>query len=481
MALIDKLRENAVSGRLPFHMPGHKRSPRYDYLNGLGAALDITEIDGFDNLHNPHGILAEGMALLAAVYGAERSFFLVNGSTGGLLAAVRCTVPFGGEILVARNCHKAVYAAMELVHAVPHYLYPPRDPAFGFCLGVSPSAVEEGLSAHPATKAVLITSPTYDGVVSDVAEIAGICRQRGIPLIVDEAHGAHLGFLDPAVKSAVACGADVVIQSFHKTLPSLTQTAAAHVSGPLVSPDRFAAALSVFETSSPSYLLLASLDGCTRLLSNPVEREAFFSRFRDTLDYFDDSLTYFSKCHIFQHPFSPSAHVPFFDRSKIILAVPGWSGDALSSLLQKRGIEPEMAAAGYVLLMSGADLGKNAMDALLCTMEEAERGRPSGLAPESGDCAMSNASPFPSDLRPAQQMTPAQAGERPWVELSLNEIPDGAVSADYVFAYPPGIPLLVPGETVDSEARTALLSLREEGRHAATLRGGFNGRLAVIR
>ncbi|MBE6598352.1 MAG: aminotransferase class I/II-fold pyridoxal phosphate-dependent enzyme [Ruminococcaceae bacterium] len=467
------LRSVSAKGRVPFHMPGHKRSGRYDYLNGLGAAMDMTEIDGFDNLHDPTGILRDGMELLSRVYGSKRSFFLINGSTGGILAAVRCAVPFGGEVIMARNCHKAVYNAAELVGARPVYIDPPTDDTFGFCLDVSPYDVEKALEDHSAASAVIVTSPTYDGVVSDISAIAKVCHGRGVPLIVDEAHGAHLGFLDERVRGAVSSGADIVIQSFHKTLPSLTQTAVAHIGGDLVDAERYAAELSVFETSSPSYLLMSSLDGCTRLLADDGARDAFFGRWREVLGYGEGVLSSLLGVRLFGGNTVSAERIYGYDRAKWVISADGMTGVELAAVLRRHNIEPEMAAAGYVLLMPGADTEKGDIDLLCTALRDGACGARGGPLAEDGK------------IRPVtarkQAMTPHEARLREKETVALSELPTDAVSGDYVFAYPPGIPVVVPGEVITEEIKEALYGILRLDLNPATLRGAFRGHISVVK
>ena len=273
--------ERLAAARCPLHMPGHKR--RVPPAPGLSCyAWDLTEIDGADDLHDAHGMLAAAMARTAALYGARRCWYLVGGSTAGLLAGIRALAPFGSAVLAARNCHKAVYHALELGHLTAHYLTPPVLPGFGVYGSVPPAAAAAALDAHPDVRCVILTSPTYEGVCSDVAAIVKICHARGVPLLVDEAHGAH--YLPLAAPygwrgGAVAAGADLVVQSAHKTLPSLTQTAWLHLNGDLADPAEVERQLDVFETSSPSYPLLASLDGCTEwLLQNGAAAFAAWRR-----------------------------------------------------------------------------------------------------------------------------------------------------------------------------------------------------------
>ncbi len=474
ISLCAKLKEYAENGRIPFHMPGHKRSSGYDYLNGLGAQTDITEIDGFDNLHDASGILLEGMTLLSELVGSRRSFYLINGSTGGILAAVRCAVPFGGEVIMARNCHKAVYNAVELVGAHPWYLNPCMDETSEFCLDIDPREVEESLAAHPNASAVIITSPTYDGVVSDISAIAELCHRCGVPLIVDEAHGAHLGWLDGDVKSAVTQGADIVIQSFHKTLPSLTQTAVAHICGELISPDRYAEELSVFETSSPSYLLMASLDGCVRLLADPRQRSAFFRRWRDIIDYAERRLSRVSGIRVFLGNYLPSRSIPGYDRSKFAISADGMNGPELAEILRRHNIEPEMVSAGYVLLMTGADTEREHIDALIDALtdakEEAEKGeKTESVIPKAFEC------------RRITAMTPHEARRCEKAVMPLSSVPCDAISGDYVFAYPPGIPIVVPGEVITEEVKAELSEVLRLNLNPSTLHGAFRGDISVVK
>ena len=218
--LITRLKTYAQSDMLPLHMPGHKRQamkePAGIFPNPF--SVDITEIKGFDNLHYPEGILKRSMEWAAGVYGAERTYYLVNGSSGGILSAISAAVNPGGRILMSRNCHKSAYHGAILRGIHTEYIYPQILPDLGIQGGILTGDVERMLERHPDTEAVLITSPTYDGIVSDICEIAKVAHHHGIPLIVDEAHGAHFSFGGQVFpKSAISCGADVVIQSLHKT------------------------------------------------------------------------------------------------------------------------------------------------------------------------------------------------------------------------------------------------------------------------
>ena len=269
--LYKELENYGNSDFYPFHMPGHKRN-KACVEGDFPIERDITEIDGFDDLHHSEGILLEAQNALSRLYGTKRSFFSVNGSTAGLLAAISASVKKGGRILTARNCHKAVYHAIYLRDLVPTYIYPQSDSDLGINGAISVSRVERYLEENPKIEAVLITSPTYDGVVSDVRQIAEAAHKHGIPLIVDEAHGAHFRFSDYFPVSATDLGADVVIQSFHKTLPAMTQTAVLHLCSERVSEKLIRRFLGIYETSSPSYILMSSLDACVAKLEKEIGR-----------------------------------------------------------------------------------------------------------------------------------------------------------------------------------------------------------------
>lgn len=270
--LIQRLKKYQKSEMYPFHMPGHKRANGMDVHFPDPFSVDITEIDGFDNLHHPEGILKDSMEWAASLYGSDHTWYLVNGSTCGLLSAISAAVSHGGKILVSRNCHKAVYHGIYLNHLETVYVYPQQVPGLGIQGGILPEDVEKALKSEPDIQAVLIVSPTYDGIVSDVEAIAKIVHKAGLPLIVDEAHGAHFAYGDAFPKSALELGADAVIQSVHKTLPSLTQTALLHVKnnrsdgGCYIDVKKIERYLQIYQSSSPSYVLMASIENSIFLM-----------------------------------------------------------------------------------------------------------------------------------------------------------------------------------------------------------------------
>ena len=459
MALQRYGREDAI----PMHMPGHKRNEALaPYLKALGAGLDITEIDGFDDLHGAEGILRRGMERAAQLWGAKRSFYLVNGSTCGILAAIHAVLGQGGSAIVARNCHKSVYHGLELCGITPHFLLPPVESRFGICGSIAPAEVERALQTHPDVRLVIVTSPTYEGVVSDIRAIADVAHRHHAVLLVDEAHGAHLGMGNfPA--GAVACGADVVIQSAHKTLPSLTQTALLHLQGELVDPERVAHSLEIFETSSPSYLLMASLDSCVALLLE--QGQHLLQEWNASLQAFGQEVRSLQHLRILGYTAAPDSSVYALDPSKIVISTAGTSvtgPELMGSLRKEANIELEMAASDYVIAMTGKGDTADTFHALARALCKADR-----MIQTSPSAAVRPALQLPRRLCSAQE---AVFGAREKCPLDKAA---GRVSAGYVWAYPPGIPLLVPGEEIDAALLSVFKGLQESGVSLRGLSGGL--------
>ena len=461
-SILQKQCEQLAAERYPLHMPGHKR--RQPPAPGLSCyAFDLTEIAGADDLHDADGILAQAMGRTAALYGSARCWYLVGGSTVGLLAGIRAVAPFGSEVIVARGCHKAVYHALELGHLTAHYVTAPVVEAFGVYGSIPPAAVEAALAAHPRARCVILTSPTYEGVQSDVAAMAALCHARGVPLLVDEAHGAHyLPFAEPLGwrGGAVAAGADLVVQSAHKTLPSLTQTAWLHRNGTLVDPAAVDRQLDVFETSSPSYPLLVSLDGCTGWLRE--NGPAAFAAWRARLDRFAAAARRWHNTPVLG--LGPERRDFFaFDDGKILLRI----GAAGAAQLRAAGFEPEMVCGPNVLAMTSPCDDGDALDRLADWLGERDAAAP---PPRAGALL-----PAPGPAR----CTIAEALDRPAATMPLAEAV-GETAAEYVWAYPPGVPLVAPGEQVTDAFVEAAGALTAAGTTLHHSGGGGAGRLAVL-
>ncbi len=474
----------------PYHMPGHKRSGKIEGFSDF-FKIDITEIDGFDNLHQAEGILLEAQKRAAKLYGAEETFFLVNGSTCGILAAVSAVAEKQDMILIARNCHKSVYHAALLQELRVKYLYPGRIEEFDIADAVSPEAVKEELDMFPECRAVVITSPTYEGIIADIREIARVVHERGRILIVDEAHGAHLGLAEEVPENAVNQGADIVIQSLHKTLPSPTQTALLHVNGAVVNRERLRKYLTIYQSSSPSYVFMAGMDACLSYV-----RENAAVRFAALRRYYENFMSRMKKCkHIrvgSPEALCEEAHCfRAWDICKLVISVKGtsMSGQALYDTLRDEfHLQMEMAAGSYVLaimtIMDEEEGWQRLAEALLQVDGRLERAdsedlqeinQETVLQEISQEAVLQEMSPEAEDIRPVAKLTIAEAfasvyGSRSR-ENSENEdckgedlhsqAPErirrvplaqaaGHISGDFVCLYPPGIPLLVPGEIIEN-------------------------------
>ncbi|MCM1212945.1 MAG: aminotransferase class I/II-fold pyridoxal phosphate-dependent enzyme [Lachnospiraceae bacterium] len=465
--LFDKLEEYGRSDIYPCHMPGHKRRP-WGKLPEEMFLRDITEIDGFDNLHQPEGILRELQEQAAALYGAEESFYLVNGSTSGILSAVSAALPEGGYILMARNCHKAAYHAAYLRNLTVSYLYPPLMAEYDIMDGISSQQVEEALEREPAIGAVLIVSPTYEGRISDIRRIAETVHKRNIPLIVDEAHGAHLGFSADLAENSCRAGADLVIHSVHKTLPALTQTALLHVNGNRVDRALLRRFLHIYQSSSPSYLLMASIDNALQYVEKAGAEAfaAFAGNYRKL-------LADLAACkHLRFLPLEREKQ----DIGKLLIStkMTNMSGKGLYDILLKRyHIQLEMAAETYALAMftvNDAEEGYERMRTALLQIDgemdaSEEAAYPEELNPEAGvGC--------PAEICPVGTLHPVPLAcawdmKKRYVELqdSVDQCAGG-----FVELYPPGIPLLVPGERITAQLAEDIRRYLKKGLNVQGLR-----------
>lgn len=471
-SLYTNLMEYSLSNYYPFHMPGHKRNA-LPFPNPW--TMDITEIDGFDNLHHADGILKELQQRAASIFGAKESFCLVNGSTCGLLTAISACIKPGGKLLMSRNCHKSVYHGVYLRNLKPVYVMP-EITEFGIMGSLSPDKVKTLLEEQPDIQAILVVSPTYDGVVSDIAQVADIAHAHNIPLIVDEAHGAHFPFHKDFPKSAISCGADIVVQSLHKTLPSFTQTALLHVCSDRIDTSGIRRFLGIYQSSSPSYLLMASIDQCLQILT--TEGPQLFAAFRKNLQDFYKKCSALQYIQVFQAKKKDTS--AFFDRddSKILISAEkiGLSGEALSDILLKNyQIQLEMSAGYYALALSSLMDTPEGFQRLFDALWQLEQRADIGKEKQTADIV--NSSKF--YRIPRQRMSIAEAMEHPSDTIPLNIAID-KVSQEYLYLYPPGIPLIAPGEVIDKKLLEDICKIKEQGLHLEGLFDMTNTRIKIV-
>lgn len=450
MDLYEHLQAYAEQGKIPMHMPGHKRNASFFMKNPY--EWDVTEVEGTDNLYHPQEILRQEMDRLRLHYGTKDSYPLVNGSTGGILAAIAACCRRGDRVLVARNCHQSVYHAMFLLELTPVYLYPREDRQTGILLDIFPEQVAEALDRE-AVSCVILTSPTYEGILSDIRAIADICHRKDIPLIVDEAHGAHFAWGQKFPETAMQQGADLVIESLHKTLPSLTQTALLHRTTDRISGEVLMRYLTMFQTSSPSYVLMASISQCVSWLE--TQGDGVWSDYDKWLSEFERQAAAWRHLQLWRREGQ--------DRSKLVIGT--WKTTLTGVQLAERlrsgyGIEVEMAAPQYILAMTSVADTKETIQCLSKALAQidATLNAVRYCSEEPGKALFVAPGMSQAVVRMNAYEAFYQAQESVRVEES-----QGRIAAEYVAVYPPGIPFLVPGEEITAEVIEVFHRAREYG------------------
>lgn len=425
----------------PFHMPGHKRNT--DIISMVNPyKIDITEIDDFDNLHNANDVIGVLMKRISIMYESKSSYILVNGSTCGILAAISAVLNSGDEIAIGRNCHKSVYNAVYINKLSCNYIVPKVN-SMGMFNDISLDDIKRSFEEKPDIKAVVITSPTYEGIVSDIEEISEYVHKKGAVLIVDEAHGAHLKFNSYFPNSAVDMGADIVIESIHKTLPAFTQTSLLHICSDRVDVKRVEKFLSIYESSSPSYILMSSVEKCIDIVQKCGKD--LFERYIGRLKKIYGLCENMECISVFK-----PRDVYAFDQGKIniISNIKEYTGkDLYDELLYKYHLQMEMASERYVIAMTSICDTDEGIDRLIFALKEIDsrlKGSYKSVGKREKVSALleSEAYTIPKKVYEAYETDMLKA-----YEASLDESV-GKISGAYVYLYPPGCPLLVPGEII---------------------------------
>lgn len=456
--LYQKLEEYSKKDIVPLHMPGHKRNTKM-----LGTQLpyniDITEIDGFDDLHHADGIIKNIQEKAKRIYNTRKSFILINGTTCGILAGIRSFVKKNDKILVARNCHKSVYHAIELNELKPIYVMPKTNED-GINLGITPKEVRNKIKENPDVKLVVLTSPTYEGIISNIKEIVKICHENKIPVLVDEAHGAHLKFMNKTKElSAVDAGADIVVQSVHKTLPALTQTSLLHINGNMVNEEKLKHELSIFETSSPSYILMASIENCLDFLQ---QNENMFEKYEENLEYFYSKTKEIKKLEILKNKLTDQ----YFDDGKIVIITTktNITGKELSEILRKKyKIELEMSSVNYAIAMTSVCDSKENVERLINALIDIDAKLEIQKMPKYE---------FENILPIISKSIYEAEKEDKFVKIDYRKV-EGRISKEYMWVYPPGIPIITPGEIISKDIINLLEQISEAGLEIRTDNGTF--------
>jgi arginine/lysine/ornithine decarboxylase len=438
--LFNALKEYFSGHPTPFHMPGHKLGKGFptEFLKNI-AALDVTEIAGTDNLHFPSGPIKEAQDLAAKAFGSKNSFFLVNGSTCGIHTIIMTICKPGDKLIVARDCHKSVIGGLMLAGASPVYVRPEFNYDFGIPTVIKVSEIENALRLYPDAIGVLITRPNYYGICSDIRAIAELVHSYGKVLAVDEAHGAHLRFHGSLPESAMEAGADICVQSAHKTLAAFTQGAYLHVGSSRIDLEKLKFYLSLLQTSSPSYIIMASLD---------VAREVMQREGKKRLDQLINSIRVFkSNIDKSDQPITCLSCVEGgkTDITRLVINVRGLGMTGFEidrKLREKYNIQVEMSDfCNIVCITTPADSAQD-LDKLYRALEEiamTRKGEISTRYPERVAIAI-----------PEQKLEPGKAMSSRGVEIPLSDAA-GRVSRCVITPYPPGIPLVCPGEIITME------------------------------
>ena len=448
--LVDALEKFHNKKHISFHVPGHKNGLLSNLPKVMKGSLqyDFTELNGLDDYHHPEEAIKEAENLLSSTYGTQKSFFLVNGTTVGNLAMIYATCQFGEQIIVQRNAHKSVFHAIELVGAEPIFVTPEWDDRTKTASYISLEVMQKAIEQYPLAKAVVLTYPNYYGVTSPhLKGIIDFCHEKNIPVLVDEAHGAHFQVNSGFPKSALDYGADIVVQSAHKTLPALTMGSFLHFHSSLIDVNRVNKYLRMLQSSSPSYLLLASLDDARSYVERYNEMD--FKQFMYRRKLFIQALESIEKIEVVQVD----------DPLKLLIRVGKYSGFQLQRALEAKHLYVELADTYQVLLILPllkveheypfADIRKRIKQAVDELSKEVQIS-----AKEVSRLKQKSI----STLHMGISLLDEKQGE--WIPY-VRSI--GRIAKGMIIPYPPGIPLIIAGEKITVTMLTELEEWIEKG------------------
>ena len=449
----------AASGALAFHTPGHKQGlGAHPLLRALvteeGLRAEVSLAEELDDLHCPAGSIKEAQDKAARLWGADEAIFSVNGTTGAIHAMMMASLAPGDEVIVPRNMHRSVVGGLILTGARPVYVTPETDEALGIAHGITAEAVRQALAEHPSARAVLAIHPTYYGVAGELREIAKAAHERGIPLLVDEAHGAHLKFSDELPPDALSCGADLVAQSTHKLLGAMTQASMLFRKGGRVPAERVRRAASLLATTSPNYLLMASLD--IARLQMEEEGEARVGRAVRLAEELRSAVNNLPGLWCFGKERMGRPGAAALDVTKLTVNVSklGLSGEAAMRFLRAEKIQAELADAWNVLfIVSMADTERET-ERLLEALRSLSR------ACEGKAVSSVLSAEKPPSLPLAMPPREAFFAARENVPLDCAV---GRIAAEEATFYPPGIPAVAPGEQITEDVVGYFREMRRMG------------------
>ena len=469
--LADRLRTSAQSDNVPFHTPGHHKGQGIDPKLKIwwGEAIfraDLPELPELDNLFAPNGVIAEAETLAAEAWGSDRTFFLTNGSTAGVIASILAVCNPGDSVLMPRNVHRSVISGLILSGANPVFMMPEYDERLGIAHGVIVDTVANHLASNPKIKAVLIVNPTYYGVCSDVVTIANLIHQYDLPLIVDEAHGAHFQFHPALPIAALTAGADIVIQSTHKTLSALTQASMLHMKGDRVSADRLAKSLQLIQSTSPSYLLLASLDIARMQMA--TQGEILLGQAIDRVQRVRSEINKIPNITTLEFTNSPGFHE--LDPLRLTVLIYGMEGFSADEILHEElGITCELPGLQSLTFIATHGTTDADCDRLLTGLQQLSDRI---LEPYNNSFNYELFTEIPTIV-----LSPRDAFFAKSKLVNVNDA-IGLISADLICPYPPGIPIIMPGEQITENAIVYLQQIVAAG---GMLTGCADSNLQIMR
>jgi len=461
LPFLQAIRRQQNTGRIPLHMPGHKQGrsiiPPLQPILGPAALYDYTELPFTDDLSQPVGALKESQAMLAELYGAEASFYLVNGTSGGIMATIFALSAAGKKVLLMRNSHRSVSQGLILSGATPVYMATTWDKQTGVALPPTVDDIRTALEQHQDIALVILTAPSFHGLSGHLEEQIRLVHSYDLPVMVDEAHGVHSHFTSLLPKDALQSGADAVIQSTHKTLSGFTQSSWMHIQGSRVSVARIQAALRILQTTSPSYILLLSLEGAMAQMA--TDGPAKLTRSLELTAIMKEKLNHDTPLKFLELDELPLQHVAGQDIGKLYLRTApfGLSGFQAANLLRLHGLEPELADSGGVLLMITLADDEEQFVAIEASLRA------------FAETLDTSAEPFPllteapwAALQPNIALTPRDAWFAEKEVTSFNQSV-GRICGETVTVYPPGVPVLLPGEIIDVEILEYLMQVKKFG------------------
>lgn len=463
MPILEALQNYVNEKTLPFHVPGHKQGRGNELLTSLlgktAISMDLTCMEDLDNICNPKTVIKEAENLAAQAFGADNVHFLVNGTTSGIQAMIMSVCKPGDKIILPRNAHKSAIGGIILSGAHPVYIEPEIDPFLGVALGVTPEKIKQAIEKNPDSKAVFIINSTYYGVSSNLKEIVRIAHNYDIPVLVDEAHGAHFSFHESLPLSAMEAGADLAASSTHKMLGSLTQSSMLLHKGNRINPEHIKAVLNLNQTTSPSYILLASLDIARRNMA--LYGKEKLNKAIQLAGKVKKELKEINGLYVMDEDILDNNGKYALDPTKLIINVRGlgFSGYEMERILRKRyHIQVELSDLYNIIALITIADDENTVDYLIKAVKEISAER----EPEK---VIKYTISLP-DL-PEQQVLPKDAFYGETHSISLEEA-EGEISAEMIMAYPPGIPIICPGERITKEIIEYIKLLQRE---AAELQG----------